>query len=121
MPGRILIVAGAESKDTFPHSVREGKKHSLEFAENVDQLFQLLEEKDYDFLFLELDRVPPDTQADVYQTIRTKRPKLKIVLITSGPSGQKVKEAMDAGVYGCVQKPFQEKEIVTMVRQSLSS
>lgn len=117
--GRILIVARVETKDMFPRKIMESSQHSIEFSENVDQLFQLLAQKDYDLLFLELDRLASSEQEDFYRTIKDKNPGMKIILITSAPGGRKVKEAMDAGVYGCVQKPFQEKEIVTMVRQGL--
>lgn len=121
MAGKILIVAGAETKDMFPRKIMESNQYSIEFSENADRLFQLLNEKHYDFLFLELDKVVADHQEDFYRTIMDKNPGMKIILITSGPGGWKVKEAMDAGVYGCIQKPFEEKEIATMIHHCLSS
>jgi len=119
--GRILIVAGKETKDMFPRSLMENNQYSIEFSGEVDQLFQLLDAKHYDLLFLELNRLSLNNKEDFYQTIKDKHPGIKIILITSTPGGRKVKEAMDAGVYGCVQKPFQEKEIATIIRQSLPS
>ena len=121
MAGRLLIVAGKETRDTFPRSLMENNQYSIEFSENVAQLLQLLDEKHYDLLFLELDRLSSNKDEDFYQTIKDKHPGMRIILIISSPGGWKVKEAMDDGVYGCIQKPFQEKEIATIIRQSLSS
>ena len=121
MTGRLLIVAGKETKDMFPRSLMESNQYSIKFSVKVDQVFQLLTAKHYDLLFLELDRLSLNNKEDFYQTIKDKHPGIKIILITSTPGGRKVKEAMDAGVYGCVQKPFQEKEIATIIRQSLPS
>ena len=119
MAGRLLIVAGKETRDTFPRSLMENNQYSIEFSENVAQLLQLLDEKHYDLLFLELDRLSSNKDEDFYQTIKDKHPGMRIILIISSPGGWKVKEAMDDGVYGCIQKPFQEKEIATIIRQSL--
>ena len=121
MTGRLLIVAGKETKDMFPRSLMESNQYSIKFSVKVDQVFQLLTAKHYDLLFLELDRLSLNNKEDFYQTIKDKHPGMKIILITSRPGGRQVKEAMDAGVYGCVQKPFQEKEIATIIRQSLPS
>ena len=121
MAGRLLIVAGKETRNMFPRSLMENNQYSIEFSGKVDQLLQLLDEKRYDLLFLELDRLSSNKDEDFYRTIKDKHPGMKIILIISSPGGWKVKEAMDAGVYGCVQKPFLEKEIATITRQSLSS
>mgnify|MGYP000109019982 CR=1 FL=1 len=43
---------------------------------------------------------------------------MKIILITSGLGKGKVKKAMDEGVYGCVKRPFKEKEIMAMIQHN---
>ena len=119
MAQKILILAGNQTRDRLPHKIMESAEYSVYFSENLDQLFRVMEEQHYDLLFLELDKLPSDQEA-LYQTIRKENPGVKIIVISSGHGKRKVKEAMNAGVYGCIQEPFQEKEIVTMIQDSLS-
>ena len=119
MARKILILAGNQARDGLPHKIMESAEYSVDFSENLDQMFRLLESQHCDLLLLELDKLPSDQEL-LYQTIREKNPGVKIIIISSGPGGRKVKQAMDAGVYGCIQEPFQEKEIVVMIHDSLS-
>ena len=118
MARKILILAGNQVRDGFPREIMESLEYLVDFSGNLDQMFQLLESRHYDLLLLELDKLPSDQEL-FYQTIREKNPGVKIIVISSGPGGRKVKQAMDAGIYGCIQEPFQEKEIVTMIQDSL--
>ena len=119
MAWKILILAGNRVRDRFPREITESLEYLVDSSVNLDQMFQFMESRHYDLLFLELDKLPSDREL-LYQTIRDKNPGMKIIVVSSGLGGQKVKQAMDAGVYGCIQEPFQEKEIVTMVHDSLS-
>jgi len=108
--GRLLIVAGKETKDMFPRSLMENNQYSIEFSGEVDQLFQLLDGKHYDLLFIELDILSSNKKEDFYQTIKDKHPGMKIILITSSPGGWKVKKPWMPESMGVFRSHFRRKK-----------
>ena len=55
----------------------------------------------------------------LFTEIRKVCPHSYIILITSKRGNGLIKEAMDAGAYGCIGKPFNPDEVLTMVHQLL--
>ena len=55
----------------------------------------------------------------LFSEIRKKCPHSYIILIVSKRGNGLIKEAMDAGAYGCIDKPFNPDEVLTMVHQLL--
>jgi len=55
----------------------------------------------------------------LFTEIRKECPHSYIILIVSKRGDGLIKEAMDAGAYGCIDKPFNPDEVLTMVHQLL--
>jgi len=87
----------------------------LEDGHQVDTVF---DNATFDIIFLDSE-TGGIREKGLFAEIRKKRPHLYIILITSKRGNGLIKEAMDAGAYGCIDKPFNPDEVLTMVHQLL--
>ena len=92
----------------------EKRGYMVTALEDGYQIGAVLESKTFDIIFL-------DSQTDgirdkgLFAKIKKECPHSYIILITSKRGNSFIKEAMDTGAYGCIEKPFNPDEILTMV------
>ncbi len=69
---------------------------------------------DYDLILLDL-RMPGKDGADLTETIKSKKPESKILIITAYPNDPLAERAMNAGAYSLLKKPFEIAKIVDVL------
>jgi len=111
----VLIFASKYTYYTLPLEIMKSKGCLMQVTEKQNQLFRLLSKVKYDILILEGDLLDPK-ENEIYTQIKKYNPKIKIILITSGPGQSYVKGALDAGVYACMHKPVNNLELITLLR-----
>ncbi|MFB0533191.1 MAG: response regulator [Desulfatiglandales bacterium] len=120
MGGRILIV----DQDPFSRdSLRvllEKRGHTVTALEDGYQISNVVESKDFDVIFLD-SSTGGIRDKGIFAKIKSKCPRSHIILMTSKRGNGFIKEAMDAGVYGCIDKPFNPDEVLTMVRHIINT
>lgn len=112
---RVLIFASKYTYYTLPLEIMKSKGCLFQFVNKQSHLFSLLGKVKYDILILEGDLLDPKDN-EIYMQIKKYNPKIKIILITSGPGQSYVKGALDAGVYACMHKPVNNLELLTLLR-----
>lgn len=115
MKGKILVVDREISDRGFLRELLEEEGYQVTTRKDGHRIIELLEEEDFDVLLLDLG-TPGVTGAQLYRDIRKANPKVHIILMTARFGDDLVKEGMDLGAYGCIHKPFDTDEILTMLR-----
>lgn len=58
--------------------------------------------------------------ARIYSRINVACPRCEVILLCDQPHRDLIKEAMELGVYACILAPYEEWEVVTMIRNILT-
>ena len=93
----------------------EKRGHTVTALEDGYQIGNVLKSETYDIIFLD-SYTGGIRDKGLFARIRKKCPHSYIVLITSKRGDGFIKEAMDAGAYGCVDKPLNPDEVLAIVQ-----
>ncbi len=115
MPGTILIVDQNPNYREILEGLLEKRGYTVTSIEDGYQLSRFLEEKDFDIIFLD-NETGGIRDKGLFVKIKKQRPQCHIILINSKKGDGFIREAMEAGAYGCIGKPFNPDEILTMIR-----
>jgi len=115
MAGNILIVDQNPTYREILEGLLEKRGYRVTSIEEGYQLSGFLKQGSFDIIFLD-NQTGGIRDKSLFLDIRNKCPQCHIILITSQKGDGFIKEAMEAGAYGCVNKPFNPDEILTMVR-----
>ena len=115
MAGTILIVDQNPNYREILESLLEKRGYDVTSIEDGYQLSRFLKEKDYDIIFLDKQTGGIRDKA-LFVKIKKQCPQCHIILIASKKGDGFIREAMEAGAYGCINKPFNPDEVLTMVR-----
>ncbi|MBI4208126.1 MAG: sigma-54-dependent Fis family transcriptional regulator [Deltaproteobacteria bacterium] len=118
MRGNILVVDDEISMREFLSVMLQGEGHHLDLAANGGEALSFLEKNSYDLVLLDL--VMPDIGGqEVLERAKQIDPDLLVVVVTAHGSIGSAIEAMKAGAYDYMQKPFQIEEIRMILGRAL--
>jgi len=84
----------------------------------VKEAIAALEKQKFDLVFLDL-KLPDGPADDVYDTVKEEQPDCPIIVITGGEPAKYRERAMAAGASYFFQKPIDNDDLLTVIRQSL--
>ncbi len=98
---------------------REG--HRADVASTGSEAIELLEDARYDLVLTDLS-LPDDVSGlDLARHVHERHPRTPVVLITAYGSEQVAKDAVAAGVFDYVPKPFNNEELRAAVKRALEA
>ena len=118
MAEKILIVDQNPNYREILRALLEKSGYMVTVLEDGHQVGSLFNDITFDIIFLDSETGGVRDKG-LFAEIRKECPHSFIILITSKRGNGLIKEAMDAGAYGCIDKPFNPDEILTMVHQLL--
>lgn len=92
--------------------------YQVETAEEKDKALNILKERDFSLLILDL-RLPGGNGIDLLRQARARQPQLKGIIITAYPSVQTAVEAMKEGAVDYLTKPFDLNLLEKSIRETL--
>ena len=120
MAKRIMIVDQNPNYREFLKTLLEKKGYMVTALEDGYRIGNVLKDNNFDIIFLD-SHAGGIRNKGLFAKIKRECPDSYIILITSKRGNGFVKEAMDTGVYGCIDKPFNPDEVLTMVNHLIAS
>jgi DNA-binding NtrC family response regulator len=115
MAETILIVDQNPNYREILEGLLEKRGYNVTSIEDGYQLSKFLKGKDFDIIFLD-NETGGIRDKGLFVKIKKQCPQCHIILITSKKGDGFIREAMEAGAYGCINKPFNPDEVLTMIR-----
>jgi DNA-binding NtrC family response regulator len=115
MAGNILIVDQNPNYREILEGLLEKRGYNVASIEDGYQLSRFLKGKGFDIIFLD-NETGGIRDKGLFLKIKKQCPTCYIILITSKKGDGFIRDAMEAGAYGCINKPFNPDEVLTMVR-----
>ena len=115
MRGNILIVDQDPHYREILESLLRNRGYEVTAIGDGYEISNALKIKAFDIIFLD-NQTGGIRDKGLFLKILKQYPQCHIVLISSKRGDGFIKEAMDAGAYGCIGKPFNPDEVLTMVR-----
>jgi two-component system NtrC family response regulator len=116
----ILVVDDQDSIRHFVSKALEDEGYCVRTAESVRETRQAIEQDMPDMLLLDL-KLPDGTGIELLREIKRLQPEVPIILMTAFGEVETAVEAMSAGAYWFVKKPFQNEELLALVARALES
>ena len=118
--GKILIVDQDLNYREILRVLLEKRGCMVTALEDGHQIGTVFNDITFDIIFLDSETGGVRGKG-LFAKIKKECPHSHIILMTSNRGNGFIKEAMDAGAYGCIDKPFNPDEILTMVHQIVPS
>jgi len=112
--GRILLVDQDYSQREFLRNLLEERGYRVVLLEDGYQIGDVLKDESFGIIFLD-SKTRGIRDKSIFAQIKRSCPDCRIILISSKRGDGFTKEAMEFGAFGCVDKPFKEKEVLGMV------
>jgi len=112
--GKILIVDQNPNYREILRALLEKRGYMVTALEDGHQVGTVFNDITFDIIFLDSETGGVRNKG-LFAEIRKECPHSYIILIVSKRGNGLIKEAMDAGAYGCIDKPFNPDEVLTMV------
>jgi len=114
----ILVVDDEEVVRLLFKATLEELGHRVSGAETALKGLELVKERDFDLVFLDL-KMPGMDGAELFRQIKLVKPKLPVTIITGYPDSEIMARALTYGPFGIMNKPFGESDIVNAVNSFL--
>jgi excisionase family DNA binding protein len=111
---RILVIDDDETICSLFKDTLEFDGHNVTTLAQPVKALELIQNGDYDLVFLDL-MLPEIDGAELFKQIRAIKPDLPITIITGHPGSDLMMKALDYGPLGAMRKPFDASEILTAV------
>jgi two-component system response regulator AtoC len=116
----ILVVDDQDSIRHFVSKALEDEGYGVRTAQSVRETRQAIEQDMPDLLLLDL-KLPDGTGIELLREIKRLQPEVPVILMTAFGEVETAVEAMSAGAYWFVKKPFQNEELLALVARALES
>ena len=113
MASKICIIDHDLASRGYLRECLEREGHQVITLDSAYQIKPTLYEEHFSILILNMDSPGVRERGLLLEALKAHRP--RILLIVSERGDPFLKEAIDAGVYGFIHKPFNLKEVCTMV------
>ena len=114
----ILVIDDEETIRLLFKETLEEAGHKVMLADNALEGLELVKQKDFDLVFLDL-KMPGMDGAELFRQIKTIKPKLPVTITTGYPDSDMMARALAQGPFGVMNKPFGESDIVAAVNNFL--
>ncbi|GAJ07288.1 unnamed protein product, partial [marine sediment metagenome] len=114
----ILVIDDEEMIRTLFKETLEELGHKVITAETASKGLDLVNQQDFDLIFLDL-KMPGMDGAELFRQIKTIKPKLPVTIITGYPDSDMMARALAQGPFGVMNKPFGETDIIAAVNNFL--
>jgi DNA-binding NtrC family response regulator len=111
---RILIVDQDPNYREILRTLLEKRGYIVTTLEQGYQVANVVKRKTFDIIFLD-SQTGGTRDSGLFAKVRKECPGCNIILMTSKRGDEFIREAMGAGAYGCINKPFDPEEVLTMV------
>jgi len=108
----ILVVDDEEAIRSLFKKTLEELGHKVVAAETGPKGLELLKQRDFAMVFLDL-KMPGMDGAELFRQIKTIRPRLPVIIITGYPDSAVMGQALAQVPFGLMNKPFDESDIIT--------
>ncbi len=115
---RILVVDDEENLLHFLSKLLKGEGYRVKTAETGAKALERVQRSDFDLAILDI-KLPDMDGVAVLRAFREVVPEANVVMITAYGSIESAVEAMKAGAYDYVVKPFRAEEILKVVHKAL--
>jgi len=115
---KILIVDDELSMREYLEILLEKEGYPVFSAENGKKALTMIEKTPYDLLLLDI-RLGDLSGIDVLKAAKEKNPDTVVIMISAYASTETAVEAMNAGAYDYVPKPFDADELVQTIQSAL--
>ena len=116
----ILVVDDQDSIRHFVSKALQDEGYTVQTTGSVRETRQVLEHDLPDLLLLDL-KLPDGTGIELLREIKRAHPEVPVILMTAFGEVETAVEAMSAGAYWFVKKPFQNDELLALVARALES
>ncbi len=116
---RLLVIEDDAAVRTVFAELLPGAGYDLDLAETAEQGFARLSEQSYDLVLSDIV-LPGSSGLELLRRVRAGYPDLDVILMTAFASMQSVLEAVSAGVYDYLVKPFDNlDEVLLTIRRAI--
>ena len=114
----ILAVDDDETICSLFKDTLEEAGHTVTMVSESTKGLELVKERDYDLVFLDL-KMPGMDGAELFRQIRAVKPQIPVTIITGYPDSDLMVRALTYGPLGVMSKPFHGSDILTAVNNYL--
>lgn len=114
----ILVIDDDEEICFLFKDALEEPKFKITTTNNSFEGLKLIENQDYDLVFLDL-KMPDMDGAEVFRRIKEVKPDLPVTIITGYPDSDLMTKALTHGPLGVMNKPFSVSDILVAVNNYL--
>ncbi len=114
--GKILILvvdASFEDKETLKQ-ILEGKGYRVATAREGADAIQMVKERHYDIIFLEV-KLPDMDGIQVFERVKEIDRQAVVIMMTGYTKDDLLKRAITQGAYTCIYKPFDVEKVIALV------
>ena len=115
---KILVVDDERSMVGFLDVLLTGEGYRVSTARNGKQALELIKKKDYDLVLSDM-RLGDINGIGVLKAAKAKNPETIVIMISAYSSTENAVEAMNAGAYDFVPKPFDNDELRHTIKRAL--
>ena len=115
---RILVVDDEDIIRLLFKETLEELGHRVIGADTGSQGLELVKQRDFDMVFLDL-KMPGMDGAELFRQIKTIKPELPVTIITGYPESEMMARALAQGPFGVMNKPFGESDIIAAANNFL--
>ncbi len=116
----ILVVDDQDSIRHFVSRALQDEGYRVQTTGTVHDARRLVEQDLPDLVLLDL-KLPDGTGIELLREIKRAQPQLTVILMTAFGEVETAVEAMSAGAFWFVKKPFQNEELLALVERGLES
>jgi excisionase family DNA binding protein len=114
----ILVVDDEETIRSLFKGTLEELGHKVVAAKTGLEALELLKQRDFAMVFLDL-KMPGMDGAEFFRQIKITKPRLPVIIITGYPNSNIMARALAQAPFGIMNKPFNESDIITAVNTFL--
>lgn len=114
----ILVVDDDETIRSLFKETLEGLGHEVAAVETGPKGLELVKQRDFAMVFLDL-KIPGIDGAELFHQIKTTKPRLPVIIITGDPNSDIMARALVHAPFALMNKPFNAVDIITAVNTFL--
>jgi len=95
-------------------TVLEEKGYRVATASDGTEAIEMVRSRHYDIIFLDV-RLPDMTGFETFEQVKKIDPQATVIMMTGYAEEDLIKNAIEAGAYTCLRKPFDIDKVITLV------
>jgi len=97
--------------------VLEHKGYNVATAKDGPEALAMVEERPFDMVFMDI-KMPLMNGVETYKRVKKVRPEAVVVMMTAYAVEELVQEALQAGAYGVIYKPFGIEKVLALIERA---